>query len=80
MKHYPPMSSDYVWRLECIAKDGRFHKRLNENGIGSVEEFCQAYSKNQQALRTVSKPYLNVKVRYQRACCITLILLFWPFC
>lgn len=40
-KHYPPALNDEVWRLEKIGKDGSFHKRLNNAGIFSVEEFLR---------------------------------------
>lgn len=53
-KHYPPALKDEVWRLEKIGKDGAFHKKLNSNGIYTVEHFLQLLVKDQQKLRTVS--------------------------
>ncbi|KAI3424569.1 uncharacterized protein J3R85_010589 [Psidium guajava] len=50
-KHYPPASDDEIWRLESIAKDGPFHKRLNEAGIHKVEEFLRQLSKDSDKLR-----------------------------
>ncbi|KAI4350937.1 hypothetical protein L6164_005339 [Bauhinia variegata] len=40
-KHHPPMLHDEVWRLEKIAKDGAFHKKLSEEGIKTVQEFLK---------------------------------------
>ncbi|XP_009373262.2 calmodulin-binding protein 60 B [Pyrus x bretschneideri] len=50
-KHYPPNLNDEIWRLEKIAKDGAFHKRLCENGISTVEEFLQLYMRDVSSLR-----------------------------
>ncbi|CAN1354992.1 Calmodulin-binding protein 60 B [Linum perenne] len=52
-KHYPPKLGDEVWRLERIAKEGAFHKRLSSNGIKTVKEFLQAYRVDQAALRNI---------------------------
>ena len=53
-KHYPPALNDDVWRLEKIGKDGSFHKRLNKEGIFTVEEFLRLVVKDSQKLRNVS--------------------------
>ena len=53
-KHYPPALTDEVWRLEKIGKDGSFHKKLNNAGIVTVEEFLRLVVKDQQKLRNVS--------------------------
>ncbi|KAK2638542.1 hypothetical protein Ddye_026337 [Dipteronia dyeriana] len=42
-KHYPPMMEDEVWRLEKIAKDGKYHTRLTSHNICSVKEFLRLY-------------------------------------
>ncbi|XP_030955090.1 calmodulin-binding protein 60 B [Quercus lobata] len=52
-KHYPPALNDEVWRLEKIGKDGSFHKRLNREGIFSVEEFLRLVVRDQQKLRNI---------------------------
>ncbi|XP_057545532.1 calmodulin-binding protein 60 B-like [Amaranthus tricolor] len=52
-KHYPPALNDAVWRLEKIGKDGSFHKRLNNSGIHTVEEFLRLAVKDSQQLRTI---------------------------
>ncbi|OVA10238.1 Calmodulin binding protein-like [Macleaya cordata] len=52
-KHYPPALNDDVWRLEKIGKDGSFHKRLNKNGIYSVEDFLRLVVKDSQKLRNI---------------------------
>ncbi|KAL2502179.1 Calmodulin-binding protein 60 B [Forsythia ovata] len=52
-KHYPPVLNDEVWRLEKIGKDGSFHKRLNNAGIFSVEDFLRLVVRDSQKLRTI---------------------------
>ncbi|KAK4797993.1 hypothetical protein SAY86_030319 [Trapa natans] len=52
-KHYPPALEDEVWRLEKIAKDGSFHKRLNNNGIFTVEDFLRLVDEDEQKLRKI---------------------------
>ncbi|TVU14272.1 hypothetical protein EJB05_37732 [Eragrostis curvula] len=52
-KHYPPALKDEVWRLEKIGKDGAFHKKLNSNGIYTVEHFLQLLVRDQQKLRSI---------------------------
>ncbi|KAL2480965.1 Calmodulin-binding protein 60 B [Abeliophyllum distichum] len=52
-KHYPPALNDDVWRLEKIGKDGSFHKRLNNAGIFTVEDFLRLVVRDSQKLRTI---------------------------
>ncbi|CAI9265687.1 unnamed protein product [Lactuca saligna] len=52
-KHHPPCLSDDVWRLEKIAKDGAFHKRLGVNRIRTVKDFLQMYFANESSLRKI---------------------------
>ncbi|XP_073156018.1 calmodulin-binding protein 60 C-like [Henckelia pumila] len=52
-KHYPPALNDEVWRLEKIGKDGPFHKRLNDEGISTVEDLLRLLAKDRQKLRDV---------------------------
>ncbi|XP_022755409.1 calmodulin-binding protein 60 B-like isoform X2 [Durio zibethinus] len=52
-KHYPPALNDEVWRLEKIGKDGSFHKRLNKEGILTVEDFLRLLVRDQQKLRNI---------------------------
>ena len=52
-KHYPPALADEVWRLDKIGKDGAFHKKLQRNGIKTVEDFLRNYMMDQQKLRNV---------------------------
>lgn len=54
-KHYPPALNDEVWRLEKIGKDGSFHKRLNNAGIFTVEDFLRLVVRDAQKLRNVSR-------------------------
>lgn len=57
-KHYPPRKSDEIWRLEKIAKDGAFHKRLSDHGINLVGDLLQSYVKDQSSLRNVSESFV----------------------
>lgn len=50
-KHYPPNLGDEVWRLEKIAKDGVFHKRLADKGITMVQDLLQLYNVEPMSLR-----------------------------
>ncbi|KAI4377240.1 hypothetical protein MLD38_014905 [Melastoma candidum] len=52
-KHYPPALYDEVWRLEKIGKDGSFHKRLNSEGIFTVEDFLRLVVRDSQKLRNI---------------------------
>ncbi|KAK3036745.1 hypothetical protein RJ639_029710 [Escallonia herrerae] len=52
-KHHPPALNDEVWRLERIAKDGAFHKRLVQHGISSVKEFLRMYVTDPSLLRNI---------------------------
>ncbi|XP_076945813.1 calmodulin-binding protein 60 B-like [Bidens hawaiensis] len=52
-KHHPPALDDDIWRLEKIAKDGAFHKRLGSNRICTVKHFLQIYVTNESALRKI---------------------------
>lgn len=54
-KHYPPALNDEVWRLDRIGKDGAFHKRLNQAGIFTVEDFLRLVVMDPQKLRNVSE-------------------------
>ncbi|KAL7138070.1 hypothetical protein ABFS83_10G137800 [Erythranthe nasuta] len=52
-KHYPPALSDEVWRLEKIGKDGSFHRRLNNAGIFTVEDFLRLVVRDSPKLRSI---------------------------
>ncbi|KAK1323097.1 hypothetical protein QJS10_CPA02g01466 [Acorus calamus] len=52
-KHYPPALNDEVWRLEKIGKDGSFHKRLNKNGIRTVEDFLRVFVRDAAKLKNI---------------------------
>ncbi|CAI9098541.1 OLC1v1035208C1 [Oldenlandia corymbosa var. corymbosa] len=52
-KHYPPALNDDVWRLEKIGKDGSFHKRLNNAGIFTVEDFLRLVVRDSAKLRNI---------------------------
>ncbi|KAA8545228.1 hypothetical protein F0562_020012 [Nyssa sinensis] len=50
-KHHPPSLGDELWRLERIAKDGPFHKRLADKGIYTVKEFLRLHVIDSSSLR-----------------------------
>ncbi|EXC08082.1 hypothetical protein L484_000923 [Morus notabilis] len=50
-KHHPPFLHDDVWRLEKIAKDGAFHKRLASYAIHTVKDFLQMHTRDPVTLR-----------------------------
>lgn len=52
-KHHPPCLGDEIWRLEKIAKEGVFHKRLLSHRICTVKDFLQMYTTNQSLLRKI---------------------------
>ncbi|XWS58117.1 hypothetical protein CRYUN_Cryun08bG0007200 [Craigia yunnanensis] len=52
-KHYPPFLRDEVWRLERIAKDGAFHKRLASKNILTVKDFLRLHVTDPSALRNI---------------------------
>ncbi|XP_030505899.2 calmodulin-binding protein 60 B [Cannabis sativa] len=52
-KHHPPHLHDEVWRLEKIAKDGVFHKKLAASRIETVKDFLQLYTKNRSGLKKI---------------------------
>ncbi|CAJ1976090.1 unnamed protein product [Sphenostylis stenocarpa] len=52
-KHHPPSLNDDVWRLEQIAKDGKFHERLSLHGIHTVKDLLRLYTINPSSLLEV---------------------------
>ncbi|BBH06501.1 Calmodulin-binding protein [Prunus dulcis] len=58
-KHHPPSLSDEIWRLEKIAKEGAFHKRLSRFGIDTVKDFLQSYVKDPSGLRNIFEGISN---------------------
>lgn len=52
-KHYPPALGDEVWRLEKIAKDGAFHRKLSDAKIYRVQDFLKLLAVEPHSLRTV---------------------------
>lgn len=71
-KHHPPCLNDEIWRLEKIAKDGVFHKRLASNRICTVKDFLQMYSTNQSLLRKLlggsSNKTWETIIKHAKAC------------
>ncbi|KAI4381107.1 hypothetical protein MLD38_007215 [Melastoma candidum] len=61
-KHYPPALHDEVWRLEKIGKDGSFHKRLNAQGIFTVEDFLRLVVKDSQKLRNILGSGMSIRM------------------
>ncbi|XP_078174373.1 protein SAR DEFICIENT 1-like isoform X2 [Carex rostrata] len=52
-KHYPPVLTDEVWRLEKIAKDGAFHIKLSENNINNIQDFLKLQTVDASRLRHI---------------------------
>ncbi|GER27187.1 calmodulin-binding protein [Striga asiatica] len=75
-KHYPPVLTDEVWRLEKIGKDGSFHKRLNKSGIHTVEDFLRYVVRDPQKLRNIlgsgmSNKMWDVLVEHSKTCVLS---------
>lgn len=74
------MLEDDVWRLEKIGKHGIFHKKLEAEGINTVQDFLKLFVVNPMKLRGVNLfpnskclIYANIKFSYQL---LLLLLLF----
>ncbi|KDP20146.1 hypothetical protein JCGZ_05915 [Jatropha curcas] len=72
-KHYPPMLEDEVWRLEKIGKDGAFHKKLNSDGINTVQDFLKLSIVDSQKLRRIlgagmSEKIWEATIKHARTC------------
>ncbi|KAL8150590.1 hypothetical protein V2J09_020398 [Rumex salicifolius] len=72
-KHYPPVLSDEVWRLEKIGKDGIFHKKLGQEGIKTVQDFLKLSNVNPTVLRTILGPGMSdriweITMKHARTC------------
>ncbi|CAO2160952.1 unnamed protein product [Urochloa humidicola] len=52
-KHYPPVPTDDVWRLEKIGKEGAFHRKLKRNNVDSVLEFVRMLVVKPDELRAI---------------------------
>ncbi|XP_074581752.1 calmodulin-binding protein 60 D-like isoform X2 [Curcuma longa] len=75
-KHYPPALNDEVWRLEKIGKDGSFHKRLNKQGIITVEDFLKFVIRDPQKLRKIlgsgmSNKMWEILVEHAKTCVLS---------
>ncbi|TVU49821.1 hypothetical protein EJB05_01159, partial [Eragrostis curvula] len=83
-KSHPPKLNDRVHRLEEIAKDGRYFKRLEDNKICTVEDFLKALNKDPDNLAKVNlanifmyilkinkehKPWKRM-IAHARQCCL----------
>ncbi|GMY15309.1 protein SAR DEFICIENT 1 [Fagus crenata] len=72
-KHHPPMLDDEVWRLEKIGKDGAFHKKLQSNGVNTVQDFLKLSVVDPQRLRGIlgvgmSEKVWEVTLKHARTC------------
>ena len=54
-KRQPPSLDDDVFRLEEIARNGEYRKRLKKEGICTVQDFLKALNKDPNKLRKVNK-------------------------
>ncbi|OAY84521.1 Calmodulin-binding protein 60 C [Ananas comosus] len=75
-KHYPPALKDDVWRLEKIGKDGAFHKKLNQAGIYTVEDFLRLVVRDPQKLRNIlgsgmSNKMWEILVEHAKTCVLS---------
>ncbi|CAO2188859.1 unnamed protein product [Urochloa humidicola] len=52
-KHYPPLLTDNIWRLKNIGKDGPIDKRLESEGIRTVQEFLKLNTTDPEKLRAL---------------------------
>ncbi|WVZ93343.1 hypothetical protein U9M48_039330 [Paspalum notatum var. saurae] len=50
-KHYPPFLTDNLWRLKNIGKDGPIDKRLESEGIRTVQDFLKLNTTSPERLR-----------------------------
>ncbi|KAJ4797917.1 Calmodulin binding protein [Rhynchospora pubera] len=70
-KNYPPQPNDEVWRLEIIAKDGKYHERLKENGVNNVQDFLKLLNADPTQLKKILKMSKNAwdkVVKHARTC------------
>ncbi|KAL2345625.1 hypothetical protein Fmac_006910 [Flemingia macrophylla] len=73
-KHYPPYLNDDVWRLEKIAKEGKFHNQLSIRGIHKVKDLLQLYITNEASLYEMfgsisKKSWLSI-IEHAKSCVI----------
>ncbi|CAO2143692.1 unnamed protein product [Urochloa humidicola] len=52
-KHYPPVLSDKVWRLDRIGKDGVSHRELERNHVKTVKDFLRMLTVKPDELRAI---------------------------
>ncbi|KAL3512926.1 hypothetical protein ACH5RR_025643 [Cinchona calisaya] len=72
-KHYPPLLSDDVWRLEKIRRGGQLHKRLQRANINTVEELLRSLNLDAQSLQErldVSAAKFKAIVDHAQTCMI----------
>ncbi|KAK3431677.1 hypothetical protein EUGRSUZ_E03489 [Eucalyptus grandis] len=60
-KHHPPASDDAIWRLETIAKDGKYHQKLSDVGIDKVEDFLLQLFTDSNKLKEILGKSLTLK-------------------
>ncbi|XP_039168435.1 calmodulin-binding protein 60 D isoform X2 [Eucalyptus grandis] len=58
-KHNLPAFDDEVWRLKMIAKDGKYHQKLNEAGIHKVGDFLLQLFTDPMKLKEILGMSLN---------------------
>lgn len=56
-KSKSPRLDDDVYRIETIARDGVYHKRLQEANIHTVQDFLKALNKDPDELYNKVKKY-----------------------
>lgn len=77
LKHYPPFAGDEVWRLEKIARNGSFHRKLMQNGIKTVGDFLTMLRFDPQQLRVVGLNGIILVVPTTILTALSLYFMFW---
>ncbi|KAK4799638.1 hypothetical protein SAY86_025003 [Trapa natans] len=68
-KHYPPKLEDDVWRLENIGKGGRTHKKLESEGIITVQDFLKMNTiQSERLLGIMDSKNLKASLDHAKTC------------
>ncbi|TXG65260.1 hypothetical protein EZV62_006535 [Acer yangbiense] len=72
-KHHPPLLEDEVWRLEKIAKDGKYHTKLTSHNIRSIKDFLRLYVIDPNSLKRMldcSNRVWDIIVKHASTCAL----------
>ncbi|OEL32516.1 Calmodulin-binding protein 60 C [Dichanthelium oligosanthes] len=70
-KHFPPLLSDNIWRLKNIGKDGPIDKRLDSEGIRTIQDFLKLNTIGPDKLRALvgmSDKQWNTTLNHAKTC------------